>query len=38
MNYFLPIGKHSISMDDRFAHQATARLQTCIRGAVLIQF
>jgi hypothetical protein len=33
MNQFLPIGKYSFGMGDRFARQAKAQLQTCIRAA-----
>ncbi|HEX3719455.1 MAG TPA: tagaturonate epimerase family protein [Verrucomicrobiae bacterium] len=35
MNQFLPIGKYSFGMGDRFARQAKAQLQTCIRAASL---
>jgi hypothetical protein len=33
MNRFLPLGKYSIGMGDRFARQAQAQLQTCLRAA-----
>jgi len=33
MNYFLPLGKYSFGMGDRFARQAQAQLQTCLRAA-----
>jgi hypothetical protein len=35
MNRFLPLGKYSFGMGDRFARQAHAQLQTCIRAASL---
>jgi hypothetical protein len=35
MNKFLPIGKYSFGMGDRFARQAPAQLQTCLRAARL---
>jgi hypothetical protein len=35
MNKFLPIGKYSFGMGDRFARQARAQLQTCVRAASL---
>jgi hypothetical protein len=35
MNKFLPIGKYSFGMGDRFARQAQAQLQTCLRAATL---
>jgi len=35
MNKVLPIGKHSFGMGDRFARQAQAQLQTCLRAASL---
>jgi hypothetical protein len=33
MNYFLPLGKYSFGMGDRFARQAQEQLQTCLRAA-----
>ncbi len=33
MNHFLPLGKYSFGMGDRFARQAQAQLQTCLRAA-----
>src|SRR5208283_3193920 len=33
MNQFLPLGKYSFGMGDRFARQAQAQLQTCLRAA-----
>ena len=33
MNKFLPIGKYSFGMGDRFARQAQPQLQTCLRAA-----
>ena len=33
MNEFLPIGKYSFGMGDRFARQAQAQLQACLRAA-----
>jgi tagaturonate epimerase len=33
MNHFLPLGKYSFGMGDRFARQAQAQLQTCVRAA-----
>jgi len=35
MNKFFPIGKYSFGMGDRFARQAHAQLQTCLRAASL---
>ena len=35
MNKVIPIGKHSFGMGDRFARQAQAQLQTCLRAASL---
>ncbi len=35
MNKFLPIGKYSFGMGDRFARQGKAQLQTCLRAATL---
>jgi hypothetical protein len=35
MNSFRSIGKYSLGMGDRFARQARAQLQTCIRAASL---
>ena len=35
MNKFLPIGKFSFGMGDRFARQARAQLQACVRAASL---
>jgi tagaturonate epimerase len=35
MNSFRPIGKYSLGMGDRFARQAKAQLQTCVRAASL---
>ena len=33
MNHFLPLGRYSFGMGDRFARQAQAQLQTCLRAA-----
>ena len=33
MNHFLPLGKYSFGMGDRFARQAQAQLQACLRAA-----
>ena len=33
MNDFLPLGKYSFGMGDRFARQAQAQLQACLRAA-----
>ena len=33
MNGFLPLGKYSFGMGDRFARQARAQLQTCLQAA-----
>jgi tagaturonate epimerase len=33
MNHFLPLGQYSFGMGDRFARQARAQLQTCLRAA-----
>src|SRR5277367_7072410 len=33
MNRFLPLGRYSFGMGDRFARQAEAQLQTCIHAA-----
>src|SRR5579864_4756098 len=33
MNQFLPLGKFSFGMGDRFARQARAQLHTCVRAA-----
>ena len=32
MNRFLPIGKYSFGMGDRFAREAKAQLQTCVKA------
>lgn len=32
MSNFLPLGKYSLGMGDRFAHQARAQLQACVRA------
>jgi len=31
--HMLPLGKYSIGMGDRFAHQARAQLRACIKAA-----
>jgi hypothetical protein len=33
MNHFLPLGKYSLGIGDRFARQAQAQLQACLRAA-----
>ncbi|HZM06720.1 MAG TPA: tagaturonate epimerase family protein, partial [Candidatus Saccharimonadales bacterium] len=33
MNHFLPLGKYSFGMGDRFARQGAAQLQACMRAA-----
>ena len=33
MNHFLPLGKYSFGMGDRFARQGQAQLQTCLSAA-----
>src|SRR5277367_2491054 len=35
MSQFLPLGKFSFGMGDRFAHQSRAQLQACIRATEL---
>jgi hypothetical protein len=35
MNTFLPLGKYSFGMGDRFAHQGKAQLQACVLATEL---